>query len=63
MQKQDDILMDRKTAAKYIGFQPSSLAVWACTKKYDLKPIKIGKRAVRYRKSVLDLFLQGQLTD
>lgn len=61
MNKQDDPLMDRKTAAKYLGFSPRSLAVWACTKQYDLKPIKLGKRAVRYRKSVLDQFLQSHL--
>lgn len=53
--------MDRKTAAKYLGFSPRSLAVWACTKQYDLKPLKLGKRAVRYRKSVLDQFLQQHL--
>lgn len=54
----DDPLLDRKTAAKYIGLtNPNTLAVWDCTKRYDLKPIKVG-RAVRYRKSVLDKFLE-----
>lgn len=61
MNKQEDVLMCRKDAAKYLGFAPSSLAVWACTKKYDLKPVKIGRRSVRYRKSVLDAFLQSHL--
>lgn len=51
-----DMLLNRKEAARYINFTPGTLAVWDCTKRYDLKPIKIG-RSVRYRKSDLDAFL------
>jgi hypothetical protein len=55
-----DELMDRKTAAKHLGgtkpLSPGTLAVWDCTKRYDLKPIKVG-REVRYRRSVLDQWL------
>lgn len=54
-----DTLFDRKTAAKYTGFTAGTLAVWDCTKRHDLKPLKIG-RSVRYRKSVLDAFIAGQ---
>ena len=53
-------LLDRKTAAKYLRVSPSTLAVWDCTKRYDLKPIKVG-RAVRYRRADLDAFLNAQL--
>ena len=53
-------LLDRKTAAKYLSVSPGTLAVWDCTKRYDLKPIKVG-RAVRYRRSDLDAFLNAQL--
>lgn len=53
-------LIDRKTAAKYLGVSPGTLAVWDCTKRYDLKPIKIG-RSVRYRRSSLDQLLERQL--
>jgi len=53
-------LLDRKTAAKYLGIAPGTMAVWDCTKRYDLKPIKVG-RAVRYRRSNLDKFLEAQL--
>jgi len=53
-------LLDRKSAAKYLGLSPGTLAVWDCTKRYDLKPLKVG-RAVRYRKSDLDDFLNNQL--
>jgi len=53
-------LLNRKTAAKYLGIAPGTMAVWDCTKRYDLKPIKVG-RAVRYRRSNLDKFLETQL--
>jgi hypothetical protein len=54
-------LLDRKKAAKYLGVSPDTLAVWDCTKRYNLKPIKVG-RAVRYRLSDLNDFLNGRLT-
>ena len=62
-----DELMDRKSAAKYLGgstpLSPHTLAVWDCTKRYDLEPIKIG-RNVRYRRSSLDKFIaERQRTD
>lgn len=53
-------LMDRKTAAKYMGVSPGTLAVWDCTKRYNLNPLKVG-RSVRYRKIDLDKFLERQL--
>jgi hypothetical protein len=56
----DEPLMDRKTAARYLGMSPETLAVWDCTKRYDLKPIKIG-RSVRYRRSLLEKFLLEQM--
>lgn len=55
-------LLDRKSAAKYLSqvkpTSPNTLAVWDCTKRYDLKPIKIGERTVRYRRSELDKFIR-----
>ncbi|MCX6315963.1 MAG: helix-turn-helix domain-containing protein [Bacteroidetes bacterium] len=54
-------LLDRKTAAKYLSISPGTLAVWDCTKRYDLSPLKVG-RSVRYRKSDLDRFLKRQFT-
>lgn len=53
-------LLDRKSAAKYLRVSPGTLAVWDCTKRYNLKPIKIG-RAVRYRRSDLDRFIEERL--
>ncbi|MXV16892.1 helix-turn-helix domain-containing protein [Hufsiella ginkgonis] len=58
--KGKDLLLNRKEAAKYIGFSPGSLATWACTKRHDLKPRKIAGRAY-YELAVLDKFLEGQL--
>lgn len=60
-EKNNDNLFDRKSAAKYLRVSPGTLAVWDCTKRYDLKPLRIG-RSVRYRKSYLDQFLEQQLT-
>ncbi|GAB3732324.1 helix-turn-helix domain-containing protein [Spirosoma lituiforme] len=53
-------LLDRKSAARYLNLSPGTLAVWDCTKRYNLNPIKIG-RAVRYRKSDLDKFIEQRL--
>lgn len=53
-------LLDRKSAARYLNVSPGTLAVWDCTKRYNLNPIKIG-RSVRYRRSDLDKFIEAQL--
>lgn len=53
-------LLDRKEAAKYLKLSPGTLAVWDCTKRYDLKPIKVG-RAVRYTRENLDNFLNKKM--
>lgn len=55
-------LLDRKSAAKYLAVSPGTLATWDSTKRYNLNPIKIG-RAVRYRRSDLDRFIQGGMTE
>lgn len=54
-----DTLLNRKQASRYTGFTAGTLAVWDCTKRHNLQPIKIG-RSVRYRKSVLDAFIASQ---
>lgn len=55
-------LLNRKKAAAYLGVQPNTLAVWACTQRYDLPYIKIG-RSVRYRQEDLDAFLHANRYD
>lgn len=49
-------LYTRKQAADYIGVKPETLDVWACTGRYRLKFIKVGRLA-KYRKEDLDEFL------
>lgn len=56
----EEQLLDRKTAARYLRVSPGTLAVWDCTKRYNLNPLKVG-RAVRYRKADLDKFLERTL--
>lgn len=51
-----DKLLSRKEAASYLKLMPQTLAVWACTKRYDLPYIKIG-RSIRYRQADLDAFI------
>ncbi|RYZ87630.1 MAG: DNA-binding protein [Proteobacteria bacterium] len=60
MQTSNEDLINRKAAAKYLGLSPGTLAVWDCTKRYNLNPIKIG-RSVRYRRSDLDKFIEQRL--
>ena len=50
-------LLNRKQAAEYLGITPRTLAVWACTKRYDLPYVKMG-RLVKYRRSALDSFIE-----
>jgi len=49
----EDPWYNRKNAARYLDFSPGTLAVWDCTKRYNLNPQKFG-RSVRYRRSDLD---------
>lgn len=55
----EEPLLDRKSAARFLNVKPTTLAVWDCTKRYDLQPIKIGSR-VRYSKANLIRFLHEQ---
>ena len=49
-------LYSREEAARYLGVTPRTLAVWACTKRYPLPYVKIG-RLTKYRKADLDAFI------
>lgn len=52
-------LVDRTEAARYLGIAPSTLAVWACTNRYKLPIVKIGRR-VKYRIQDLDQFINAR---
>ena len=56
MTKQYSPLLTRKEAANYIGVEPKTLDVWACTKRYNLKFYKVGRLA-KYRLEDLDAFI------
>lgn len=49
-------LLKNKEAADYLGVKPNTLAVWACTKRYDLPYIKIGRKRM-YKTEDLDQFI------
>ncbi|RTL37202.1 MAG: DNA-binding protein [Candidatus Melainabacteria bacterium] len=50
-------LLTRKEAALYLGVTEQTLAVWKCTKRYNLPVVKVG-RLVKYKKSDLDQFIK-----
>lgn len=50
-------LLTRLEAAKYLGITEQTLAVWACTKRYDLAYVKVG-RLVKYRLADLEAFIE-----
>lgn len=53
-------LWNREQAAKYLNYAPGTLAVWDCTKRYDLQPIKIG-RSIRYKPDHIRAFAARHL--
>ena len=50
-------LLTRSEAAALLGIKASTLAVWACHKRYGLPMVKIGS-LVRYRLSDLESFIE-----
>lgn len=53
-------LLSRKSAARYLGLSPQTLAQWACNKKVLLPYLKIGRR-VMYRRADLDAFIAANV--
>lgn len=52
-------LLSRREAAAYLGVKQQTLAVWLCTRRYEIPIVKIG-RLVKYKKADLDAFIQNQ---
>lgn len=52
-------LLTRNQAAEYLGVTPQTLAVWACTRRYNLPVIKMGRLA-KYKLSDLDTFINSR---
>ncbi len=59
--KEEDILLTRKEAARYIGLKTNTLATWECHGNYELEPIRIGNHRVRYRRSALDNYINRRM--
>ena len=53
-----DPLLSRKEAAAYLGVTLGTLETWASDKRYHLPITKIGTKMCKYRRSVLDKFIQ-----
>lgn len=68
MSKQSAILAVRQglltpeEAAEILGISPGTLTVWRSTGRYNLPYVKVG-RAVRYRPSDIDAFIEGRLIE
>lgn len=53
-------LLSRKQAAEYLGLSEGTLAVWACTGRYNLPMVKVG-RLVKYRLADLVAFITNNV--
>ena len=53
-------LLTRGQAAKYLGVKACTLSVWACTKRYNLAFVKVG-RLCKYRLTDLDAFIASNV--
>ncbi len=62
MLDKNDRLLTRQEAADFLGISKGTLEVWACTKRYDLKYVKIG-RLVKYWLSDLIDFVNSRKID
>lgn len=59
MESNDERMMTRVEAAKYLGLRPATLEAWASRGTVGLPFSKLG-RAVRYRKRDLDQFIEAR---
>lgn len=54
-------LLTRRQAAEYLGVTEGTLAVWACTGRYMLPVVKVG-RLSKYRLCDLLTFIESNLS-
>ncbi len=52
-------LLTEKEAAQYLGVKTNTLAVWRCTRRYNIPYYKVG-HIVRYKPEDLELWLCAQ---
>ncbi len=60
MNKDNERLLTREEAANFLGVSKGTLEIWACTKRYPLPFVKIGRLA-KYRISDLNAFVESGL--
>lgn len=53
-------LLKPETVAELLGVTPHTLAVWRCSKRYNLAYVKVGAN-VRYRPADVDAFITSHL--
>jgi excisionase family DNA binding protein len=51
-------LLTTREAANYLGLKENTLEIWRCVGRYNLPYARVGGRAIRYRISDLDAFIQ-----
>lgn len=55
-------MLSREEAAEFLGGKASTLAKWACKKRYTLSRYKIG-RHIKYRVADLQKFIDDSLIE
>lgn len=55
--------VDRKSAARILGQEENTLAVWAATKRYKLPFYKVGRKRVVYKVADLLRFIEKGLQE
>ncbi len=53
-------LLTREQAAAYLGVSPQTLANWASSGRGGIPYVRVSARAIRYRQSDLDAWLQSR---
>lgn len=59
MTNTENTLLTRTEAAAFLGISKGTLEVWACTKRYPLPYVKVG-RLVKYRLTDLQAFIEAR---
>jgi excisionase family DNA binding protein len=56
------VLLTSAEAAAFLGIRKETLAIWRCTKRYNIPFIRCG-RLIKYRKSALIAFLESRSSE
>lgn len=61
MTNDNNQLLTPEQAAEFLQISPATLAVWRCTKRYNLPYYKMGDSLVRYKLEDLEEFASGNI--